>query len=228
MKLVFIESVAREGDAVSFIFEPSEPISWRPGQYTHFFMKQDHPDDRGIERWFTISSAPSEGKVVITTRINKERSSTFKQALVALKPGDQIEMDDPKGKFVIEDPSRNYIFIAGGIGITPFHSILKEMDTTKQKLNILLLYANPTNDIVFKNELDEIQARNPSVKIQYVINPQRIDDQLLSEKINQVENPFIYISGPEPMVEALTEEVKKLGVAEDNIKGDYFPGYKAE
>jgi ferredoxin-NADP reductase len=228
MILTFTGSKQREGDARAFIFEPQKPFDWTAGQYLHYTLKHPETDDRGDTRWFTISSAPSEGYVMITTRINAERSSSFKQALTALKPGDQIEAEGPEGDFVVEDVSRNYIFIAGGIGITPFRSILTEAAAKGQQLHVELLYANRNQDIVFREELDALQAQNPHLKIRYVIDPERLDNQLLQERIPATDNPLIYVSGPEPMVEALTADIAKLGVSEDNIKGDYFPGYEAE
>lgn len=226
MKLTFQKSFPRESDARSFIFQPDESVTWQAGQYTHFALPIENPDDRGDDRWFTISSAPSEGYVMITTRIYNEKVSSFKQALMALKPGFAVEADAPEGDFVVEDTDRNYIFVAGGIGITPIRSILKEADTNGIKLKATVLYANRTEDAVFKTELAELQAKNPDLKIEYVIDPEKLDEERLKRAIDAVENPFVYISGPEPMVEALVKTVAGLGIAEENIRHDDFPGYE--
>jgi ferredoxin-NADP reductase len=227
MKLTFIGSEKREGDARSFLFKADEPVKWTAGQYLYYTLDHDSPDDRGNQRWFTISSAPSERHIMITTRINPERGSSFKHALAGFKPGDQIEAEEPEGDFVIEDPSRNYIFVAGGIGITPFRSILTEAAAQGQQLNVQLLYANRSSDIVFKEELDQLQASNPKLKIRYIVDPERLDEAVLKSTTEATDNPLVYVSGPEPMVEALTKQIAKLGVSEDNIRGDYFPGYEA-
>ncbi len=228
MILTFIEKIQKEGDAWSFVFAPKEPVTWVAGQYTHFKLLHANTDDRGDERWFTISSAPTEKNIVITTRINSEKSSTFKQALFALQPGTDIEAGDPEGDFTVADPSANYIFIAGGIGITPFRSILTEYANRGQNLPVQLLYANRNSQIIFESELAEIQKLNSQLSVQYVIHPNRLDEQLLRDKISATNDPLVYISGPEPMVEALTELVAKIGVPKDNINSDYFPGYEAE
>jgi ferredoxin-NADP reductase len=228
MKLTLVESFAREGDVRSFVFKPEKELAWSAGQYLHYTLPHPEADDRGVERWFTISSAPSEKNIMITTRISGERSSSFKTALVALKPGDTIEADEPEGDFVITDPSRNMIFVAGGIGITPYRSMLVESAAQGQKLHVRLLYPNRTNDIPFREELDRLAQENHDLQIEYIVQPDRLDNQKLEQIIHETDNPIVYISGPEPMVEALTEEVGKMGVSGDNIRSDYFPGYEAD
>ncbi|HET8883972.1 MAG TPA: FAD-dependent oxidoreductase [Candidatus Saccharimonadales bacterium] len=210
------------------MFEPSNPTTWQAGQFIHITLKHDDMDDRGDERWFTISSAPSENRLVITTRIYAEKKSSFKTALLALKPGDTAQADAPEGDFVIGDSTRNHLFIAGGIGITPFRSILTEADALDEQLNVTLLYANRTNEIAYKNELDILQQSNPHLHIDYIVQPKKLDAQLLQQQISQMDDPLVYVSGPEPMVESLTAELATMGVTKDNIKGDYFPGYQAD
>jgi ferredoxin-NADP reductase len=227
MKLTFIGSETREGDARTFKFKPESPLSWQAGQYIHYRFPHSEADDRGVERWFTISAAPHEGVVTITTRINHEHSSSFKKALQELKPGDTIEADEPEGDFVVFDESRNYIFVAGGIGITPFRSILVEAAHQGKQLHVNLLYSNRDENIVFKDELDKLAEQNPNLKITYIVQPERLEHDRLQQEIASVNSPLVYISGPEPMVEALTAEVAQMGVTEYNIRSDYFPGYTA-
>lgn len=227
MILTFQKSFQREGDARSFIFDTDGDTSWQPGQYTHFALPHDNADDRGADRWFTISSAPSEGYVMVTTRINHEHSSTFKEQLLKLEAGQQIEADAPEGDFVVDDPSRELIFVAGGIGVTPYRSILKEADANGQQLKVHLLYANRNENIVFQKELEEFATHNPHLKIDYVVGPGKLDADTLKAAIDAADNPVVYLSGPEPMVEDLELTVGRLGVAKENIKTDFFPGYEA-
>lgn len=228
MKLKFVQSRDRTRDVKEFIFQADSTLQWQAGQYMHYVLPHPNADDRGIERWFTISSAPSEGEVRITTRIDGEHGSSFKQALQTLQPGDTIEADGPEGDFTVTDTSRNYIFVAGGIGITPLRSILTEANAKGQQLQVQLLYPNRSSDIPFKDELDALQSKNPNLKVQYIVQPERLTPDLLQQKINATENPIIYISGPEPMVKALAADVAKMGVSEENIKIDDFPGYEAD
>lgn len=228
MKLRFIGSENVLGDVKSFVFEATAPLNWKPGQYIHYTLPHANQDDRGDERWFTISSAPSEQSIKITTRINAERSSSFKSALQDLKPGDEIDADQPEGDFTVDDTTKNYIFVAGGIGITPFRSILTEAEKQNQKLNVNLLYGNRNQDTAFADELNKLAKNNPNLKIEYIVSPEKIEAVLIKQRFDSLKDPAVYVSGPEPMVESLVEELSKLGIDEKNIKADYFPGYKAQ
>jgi ferredoxin-NADP reductase len=228
MKFRLIRSVPVTADITSFVFEPEEAVKCVPGQYFHYTLPHKGADDRGDERWFTNSAAPSEGRVMISTRIAANRGSSFKHALQQLQPGDEIEADGPEGDFTVEDISRNYLFVAGGIGITPFRSILVEASKEGKQLNATLLYANRTSEIPFSEELDQIATTMPTLKIKYITQPDRIDNDLLKLHIKTVKNPIVYVSGPEPMVKSFAEQLAQLGLKEENIKTDDFPGYEAD
>lgn len=228
MKLKFIRSVPVKEDVISFIFEPSEATNWKPGQYFHYILPHPKADERGTERWFTNSAAPSEGHIMISTRITQEHGSSFKGALQQLRPSDEIEAGGPEGDFIVEDFSRNYIFVAGGIGITPFRSILVEASKQGKQLNATLLYANRTNEIPFADELEQISTIMPGLNIEYVIQPDRIDSDLLKKHIEGTVNPIVYVSGPEPMVKSFAALLNELGLNKENIKTDDFPGYEAD
>src|SRR3954471_23201852 len=94
---------AEANNVYSFVFEPEKPFSWQPGQYLHYNFPHINEDDRGHNRWFTISSAPFEKIVQITTRFNPDQGSSFKKALLGMEIGRKIEFDDgPKGTFVVD------------------------------------------------------------------------------------------------------------------------------
>jgi ferredoxin-NADP reductase len=185
-------------------------------------------DDRGQERWFTVASAPFEGEVMITTRLTAPKGSTFKSALQALKIGDTIQADGPEGDFVVGDQSAPYVFIAGGIGITPFHSILKEADRAGVKLKATLIYGNRDKNIVFKDELDAFASRNPGLAVHYLVDPERINEESVKKLVPDLSVPLFYVSGPEPMVKAIAEMLEKIGVPKERLKLDDFPGYPAQ
>jgi ferredoxin-NADP reductase len=228
MQLQLVRSHNRTADVKEFVFKPEQPVTWQAGQYLHYTLPHDNPDERGDERWFTISAAPSENEIRITTRIDAEHGSSFKRALQALKPGDTIEADAPEGDFTVVDPARNYIFVAGGIGITPLRSILVEAAAHGQQLHGQLLYPNRSSDIPFKDELDDLQAKNPHLQVRYIVQPDRLTHDIMLEAIRSTDHPIVYISGPEPMVKSLAAEVATMGVADDSIKIDDFPGYEAD
>lgn len=214
----------------SFFFEPLSPLAWQAGQFLHYVLHHRPTDDRGSDRWFTISSAPSEKIVRITTRFDGERHSTFKKTLFELKIGDAIEASELEGDFTLGDPAGAHIFVSGGIGITPFRSILKELDLQGARPVIGLLYSNRNEHFVFRDELEQFAKRNPNLKIQYVVAPERIDVVKIQEFASRVgaEKPTFYISGPEPMVENLGSALKSEGTPAEDIKQDWFPGYPEE
>ena len=229
MKLKFIEEKKEAGDAVSFIFGAIEPFSWKAGQFLVYFLPHEGEDIRGKQRFFTISSSPFEKHVMLTTRIFSDPPaggpSSFKKALMNLKSGDEVEAKGPDGDFVFVEPKREHVFIAGGIGITPFRSIIGQLDFEKKPINVILLYANHTEDFFFKLYLEEIASRNPNFKIHYIVSPKHIDEEIIKEFVPNLNEPIFYVSGPEPMVETFDKMLKGMKIKEENIKTDYFPGY---
>jgi glycine betaine catabolism B len=225
MKLKLAATKQETKDVKSFIFEPQQPITWQAGQFLQYTLPHPDEDSRKHQRWFTNSAAPSEKHVMITTRLTSEKGSSFKKALNSLKVGDEVEAGAPEGDFTIDDPNRNYIFVAGGIGVTPYRSILTEAKANGQKLKVHLLYANRSNDIPFRQEFDDIAKQNPDFKVDYIIDPDKIDTPMLKAAIDAAKDPIIYVSGPEPMVEALNDDLHKLGLSDGQIKTDYFPNY---
>lgn len=222
MKLKLIEKHPETPGVETFIFEPESPIEWQPGQYMHYVLDHPNPDDRGIERWFTIAAAPFEKHIQITTRFDGERESSFKQALAAMAPGDEIEADGPKGSFTLQEGEHHHVFIAGGIGITPYRSMLAQMQHENSVANIDLLYANRDQNFVFGEELKQISAAHPEFKVIEFVD-KRIEEGDLQSYF-QDDLTVFYLSGPRPMVEAYEAQLKSK-VGEDRAKTDYFPGY---
>lgn len=228
MKLKLASRKAESPGVESFIFEPGEPLVWKAGQFLHYVLNHATTDDRGSDRWFTIASAPYERHVMLTTRFASQRGSTFKNALKALKPGDSVEVSDLDGDFIVSDPKKEYVFIAGGIGITPFRAILKEAVHAGTPLRATLLYANRDHVAAYKEELEAMARQNPNFKIHYVFHPKRIDEQIFREFVPDLKTPLFYVSGPEPMVESVGKMLELIGVSKDRIKQDWFPGYPAD
>jgi ferredoxin-NADP reductase len=222
MKLRLREKRQEIEGVKTFIFEPEAQIEWQPGQYLHYVLEHSNPDDRGIERWFTIAAAPFENHIQITTRFDGEKMSSFKQALAAMEPGGIIEADGPKGSFTLLPGDIKHVFIAGGIGITPYRSMLAQMQHDNNVANIDLLYANRDQNFVFGEELKQIAATHPTFKLTEFVD-KRIEEEDLQSYF-QDDSTVFYLSGPRPMVEAYEEQLKSK-VGEDRVKTDYFPGY---
>ena len=225
MKFTLSAIQQEANDTFSFIFAPEQTLQWKAGQLLRYVLKHANPDDRGVERFFSIASAPHEKHVMVTTRF-ASKSSSFKKALRKLRPGDAIEAHDLEGDFVVDDAEKTFVFIAGGIGITPFRAILLDLDHNKKPLNVQLLYANRDNDFPYRKELDALRTRHLEFRIDYVVSPNRIDEKSISQLVPDIEEPMLYVSGPEPMVESMDEILKKIGIPEERIKNDFFPGYE--
>jgi ferredoxin-NADP reductase len=91
---------------------------------------------------------------------------------------------------------------------------------------VQLLYANRDNDFPYRKELEALRGRHPKLRIDYVVSPNRIDEKSIPQLVPDIEKPMLYVSGPEPMVESMDETLKKIGVPEERIKNDFFPGYE--
>jgi ferredoxin-NADP reductase len=222
MTLILINKEHLLDNIWAFRFKPSEPLTWTPGQYIRVELPHDQPDEQGTKRWFTVSSAPYEGFVQITTRVTE---STFKQALSALSEGDALQLiENPEGDFVWQDSELPKIFVAGGIGVTPFRSILKQRAHDNLPLNVTLIYGSRIADVPFKDELAEWAAHDPQFKVQYVVGPPLTAEHLaeLQPTLNQ---SLVYVSGPEPMVDVLGDQLKARGLPEAQFKHDGFPNY---
>jgi ferredoxin-NADP reductase len=223
MKLRLLDRIKEASDCYSFLFEKPGNFSFIPGQFLIYTIKNEIHDDRGEERYFTISSAPFENEIRLTTRIF-ETPSTFKEDLMNLKEYEDIEVKGPEGDFFFDSTFENHLFVSGGIGITPFRSILLDLQNKNKEPNIKLYYANKNIEIVFQNELEELSNQN--FLIEYFIAENTLTPEKIYKDFKVINNCAVYLSGPEPMVESFSTELIKLGIPEKNIKRDYFPGYK--
>lgn len=225
VKLTLMDRVQNASDVFSFIFMPEHPVRWKAGQFMYFTIPHDNADSRGISRYFTISSAPYEKNIMITTRLIRDGGSSFKKALFNLSPGDMLEASNPKGNLVVEDFERSYVLIAGGIGITPFRSIVLDLNHKGKLKNVILLYANSNEEVVFKDEFDKISKENQDFKVHYVISPQHIDSSTIKQNVPDCTNWIYMIAGPMGMVKAIEEILLGIGIDRKDVKKDFFPGY---
>jgi ferredoxin-NADP reductase len=225
MNLLLLRKESMEGDVVSFVFDPPSGFTWSAGQYMKVTLPHDNPDNRGIERWFTIAAPPYEKSPRITTRIFKDRPSSFKSALNKLEPGDPLEVELPGGDFILGDGGEDLVFIAAGVGITPFHAILSDLDHDGEMPNILFLYGVTMDDPLFHRELGGLASKYPSLKVQYLVDPARVDEEAIRKFVPDTKSPHYFVSGPEPMVNSVHKILLDLGVSAGNIEVDHFSGY---
>jgi ferredoxin-NADP reductase len=225
MKLTLAEKRRETEDVTSFIFRNDDGLTWRAGQFLRYTLPHPDPDDRKTSRYFTIASAPHEGVVILTTRFAGDKGSTFKRTLERLPTGATIGVGQPGGDFLVDDSAAAHVFIAGGIGITPYRAILFDLDHRALPIHATLLYANRTPEFVYAGELETLARTHPGFRIQYVVAPDRITEESIRRAVPESVQPIVFLSGPEPMVEAFEAMLTSMGIPEDHVKRDYFPGY---
>lgn len=222
MKTKFIRIEQEASNAVSIFLDlPESNYSWTAGQYISFAFN-DNDDSHDNKHWFTIASAPEDKIIQITTR---NTNSPFKTHLLNLKEGDELLISEPSGDFVWKESDEPKIFIAGGIGITPFHSIISSRKQNNLKTNTHLIYVNRDDNFVYKAELDSLSTSMPELKITYLVG--QLDIITLESADAKLKESLIYLSGPEPMVDAVGNELIASGVDEKLLIRDWFPGYDA-
>lgn len=214
---------------VGFWFDPVRPFKFIPGQYLEYTLAHWGADSRGVRRYFTIASSPTEKQILLTTRFS-EKGSTFKQALKNMRVGETLIASKVAGDFTLpRDQSKKLVLIAGGIGITPFRSMVKYLLDSGQSRDIILLYAARNQaDLVFKEIFEEAKQKFGLRPVYLTADAnQKIDEALIKQQVPDLKNCVFYISGPEPMVQSFEKMLSGTGVPSQNVKHDYFPGYEA-
>ncbi len=221
---------------VDFVFTPSRKLAFTPGQYMEFTLAHPQPDSKGNRRYFTLASSPTENVVHLGVRFY-DRSSSFKRAMYRIDGRIKFVGGQIAGDFTLPpDPQQKLVFIAGGIGITPFRSMLKYLLDTQQRRDIVLFYANRTaNEIVYQDVLSVAGAKL-GVKTFYTLTdiaavPRnwpgfvgRISEQMILQIAPDYQERTFYLSGPPEMVRAYEQVLKNMNVKNDRIKKDFFPG----
>lgn len=223
-------------NVVDFMFKPSQRLVFEPGQYMEFTLAHPNPDSRGNRRFFTLASSPTEENLHLGVRFYAN-SSSFKKALSRLDGRTKIIAGQIAGDFTLpQDPRQKLVFIAGGVGITPFRSMLRYLLDRKERRDIVLFYANSTADeIAYKDVLSEAQTKL-GIKVLYTLtNTQaiprnwsglvgRIDEHMIQQAVPDCKERTYYVSGPPDMVRAYEQLLKNMRIRNDQIKKDFFPG----
>ncbi len=237
MFLTFKEKNKVAENTFEYIFRSNQTLHYKPGQYLEWTLPHKKADIRGNRRYFTIASAPTEKHLRLGIRI-EEKASSFKNKLKEFTEKDIIVASQLTGDFIMpQDKQKKLVFIAGGIGITPFRSMIKYLIDTKEPRSIVLFYANKTeNEIAYRDVFDQAQ-QEIGLKSVYVLSDKehipagwtgkvgRIDEKMLTEEVPDFKERTFYLSGPIAMVEAYKRLLGKLGVGQNQIVTDYFPGF---
>lgn len=214
-------------------FVPERRFSYKPGQYIEMTLPHAHADSRGLRRYFTLASSPTEPNLHLGVRHYPE-GSTFKQALLEPSQHD-MAFGQLGGDFVMpEDRSKKLAFIAGGIGVTPFRSMIKYLSDMGEHRDVELFYAERSEqDITYADVFEEARQKVGTRTTYLLETPSRlahsyqgrVTPELVTSLLPDYKDRTFYISGPQPMVKGVKEMLQELGVAKHHIKVDYFFGY---
>jgi ferredoxin-NADP reductase len=212
-----------------------EEVDFRPGQYFWVeLLDPPYDDEKGPRRHISVVTSPTErGILGLCTRL---RDSAFKRTLVELPVGTEVEVEQPKGDFALpEDTEPHYVFIAGGIGITVFRSMLRYIDNTGEPYRVTLVYSNRDREsTAFLDELEELDARADWFRLVATMTQdpdwggetRRVDAQMLSDVLGGDLGAYTFVvAGPPAMTEGVVETLKGAGVPEERILSDRFSGY---
>jgi len=217
----------------TFWFKPQHPMRYIAGQFIELQLPHPNADKRGQKRWFTLSSSPSESLISITTKLATENGSTFKQTLSNLKPGAEVTMSEAMGDFVLpKDPSLPLIYVAGGIGVTPIRSMVKWLVDNAETRQVQVIYAARNLEEVAFRKLFKSRGINLEIVLSepspgWSGRVGRLSGEMILKITGKSVDQLIYVSGPEPMVEALEKDLKNFGVNKHKLILDFFPGYPA-
>ena len=233
--LTLVEKREIGTNTLEFVFAPDRRFSFTPGQYLEWTLPTTSSDNRGNRRYFTIASSPAEQYVRLGVRFYEPYSS-FKQTLRHMKPGDVISTAHLAGDFVLpRDNKKKLVFIAGGIGITPFRSMVQHLVDTHDTRTVTLLYSNKTTQEIAYKEVFDAANKSIGLKTVYAVTDEKssepdiytgkIDAGLIAREIPDYKDRFFYLSGPHGMVEAFKKTLADMGVSRLHIQSDYFPGF---
>jgi ferredoxin-NADP reductase len=208
-KLTFIKKQHEGGDIFTFFFTPTRPLKHIAGQHGVFFL----PGLRGVHI-FSLSSAPDEQYVTFSTHVRK--GSTYKQRLDALQPGDVLRFLGPVLDFTLKEDTSNYVFLAQGIGITPFRSMLVHAQSSALPIATTLIHVESAAH-TFQEETQSLATH-----AYYPSNPEEFT-QKVKETLNT--NASYYLSGAPKFVRATKRTLRTLGVNMSRIRSDTFLGY---
>jgi ferredoxin-NADP reductase len=222
---------------MAFHFEKPSGFQFKPGQFANLtLVNPPETDAEGNVRTFSIASAPNEADLMFATRM---RDTAFKRVLKAMPLGTEITLGGPFGSFTLHsDSSRPGVFLAGGIGITPFRSMILYASRSALPHSLELFYSNRRpEDAAFLHELEGVAEKNTRFQFIGTMTQMEkskrkwegktglIDKQMLSESADDLQGSICYVAGPPAMVSAIGHALTDLGISEDNIRSEEFAGY---
>jgi ferredoxin-NADP reductase len=210
-------------------------VDFKPGQYFWVtLLDPAYEDERGPRRHFSVVSSPNDhGELGFCTRL---RDSAFKRSLVELPIGAEVEVEEPKGSFLLpEETDQRYVFIAGGIGITVFRCMLRYIAEEQLPHRVTLVYSNRDREsAAFLDELLELERDNANFELVLTMTDdlswngesRQIDAELLRAHLGDaLESSTYLVAGPPAMVDGILSTLDAAGVPERQVRPDRFSGY---
>lgn len=222
---------------MAFHFQRPAGFTFKAGQAIDLILPAATAADVASARHaFSLVSAPMEQELMIATRM---RDSTFKRALKSLPIGSQVDIEGPFGSLTLHnDRARPAVFIAGGIGITPFMSVLRQATHDHLPHRLLMLYSNRRpEDAAFLPELQNLERQNENFRLSPTMTEMaksaapwqgetsQITEALLRKNVAGLHQPIFYVAGPPGLVAAMREVLNRIGIDDDDIRSEEFYGY---
>lgn len=222
-------------DTKTFVFDAADLTGVLAGQY--LIVKLDVPEDpRRGSRSFTMANAPGTEPVMITTRIRS--SGLFKARLASMAPGERLVAKGPTGRFTFHAGPEPALLLAGGIGVTPFRSVIKHaIDVDRTTRMTLLTSDRAPEAIPFREELDGWAVAHSWLTVARTItrpdestwawsgHTGRIDGPWIRDTVRDLERAIVYVCGPPRFVDDMTALVRSLGIPMDRLRSERFIGY---
>ncbi len=224
-------------DTMAFGFQRPPGFDFKAGQFTNITLSNPRQtDEGGNTRTFSIASPPHENELVFATRM---RGTAFKRSLMEMPLGTEVNIAPAMGSFTLhENPAKAAVFLAGGIGITPFLSIVRQAHKECLKQELYLFYSNRRpEDAAFLEILSTLEKTNPyfrfigtMTKTSTSENVWRgetgsIDREKLSRYLPSLRGPIYYIAGPRALVVGMRQILAESGVDDDHVQSEDFDGY---
>jgi ferredoxin-NADP reductase/Na+-translocating ferredoxin:NAD+ oxidoreductase RnfD subunit len=225
--LTLKEKIRLTPDTFDFVFSPDRRINFTPGQYMEFTLEHPNSDSRGNRRYLSLASSPTENNIRIGVKFGSPPSS-FKKNLLSLMPGQKVFAGQLIGDFTMpKNVKKKLVFVAGGIGVTPFRSMLKYLIDKKQKRDIVVIYLVRNRDeFVYTQVLKQAQD-DLGVKVIYNESSTQghVDAPIIMGEIPDFRDRTFYVSGGHGVVSSFESILKVLQVPKRQIVTDYFPGF---
>lgn len=228
-KTEVIDIIQRTPNVKSYHFSRPDSFEYKAGQYLIIFLSNGKGGT--LKKPLTISSSPTEPFLEITKKITPGHE--FSDSIVALSLGDEVQLDAPYGQFTLDTAQNKVAMLSGGIGITPFRSMCRYATDSKLETDIVLCYGNKTSeDIVFKQEFDQMEKQNNHFKIIHTLSREdpnwtgrtgRIDATMITNDLPDYTQRMFYLCGPPPMMDSLQGFLEELNVPKQKIIVEKFP-----